>query len=82
MKKEIHPEEYREVVFQDATADVSFVTRSTVPTDKTIKWEDGKEYPLYQLSISSYSHPFYTGSQRLIDTVGRIEKFKKKYGKK
>lgn len=82
MKPDIHPKDYREVVFQDATADISFITRSTVKTEKTIKWEDGKEYPLYQLTISSYSHPFYTGSQRLIDSVGRIEKFKKKYGKK
>jgi len=79
MKKGIHPEEYREVVFQDQSAGKSFKTRSTVPTEQTIKWEDGKEYPLYQLAISSYSHPFFTGDQRLVDTEGRIDKFKKKY---
>lgn len=79
MKDGIHPKNYREVVFQDAGAGVSFVTRSTVDTDKTIVWEDGKEYPLYQLAISKYSHPFYTGEQRLLDTEGRVEKFNKKY---
>ena len=82
MKKEIHPESYREVVFKDVGADVSFVTRSTVETDKTVTWEDGKEYPLYELPISRYSHPFYTGTQRLVDTEGRVERFKKKYAKK
>ena len=81
MKKGIHPENYREVVFEDASAGKSFVTRSTVATDKTTVWEDGKEYPLYQLAISSYSHPFYTGSSRLVDTEGRIDKFRKKYQK-
>jgi large subunit ribosomal protein L31 len=79
MKKGLHPEDYREVVFQDTGAEVSFLTRSTVKTEKTITWEDGKEYPLYPLAISSYSHPFYTGSQRLVDTQGRIDKFRKKY---
>ena len=79
MREGIHPENYRPVVFHDATAGESFITRSTVQTEKTIKWEDGNEYPLYELAISSYSHPFYTGSQRLVDTEGRIEKFKKKY---
>ena len=79
MKKGIHPADYREVVFQDTGAEVSFLTRSTVKTDKTITWEDGKEYPLYAMAISSYSHPFYTGSQRMLDTQGRIDKFKKKY---
>ena len=82
MKKDIHPEDYREVVFEDALAGKRFITRSTVETDKTTTWEDGKEYPLYQLAISSYSHPFYTGSQSLVDTEGRIEKFRKKYAKK
>jgi large subunit ribosomal protein L31 len=81
MRKEIHPENYREVVFTDASSGKSFISRSTVQTDKTTKWEDGKEYPLYQLTISSYSHPFYTGAQRLVDTQGRIDKFNKKYGK-
>ncbi|MCB0325554.1 MAG: type B 50S ribosomal protein L31 [Bdellovibrionales bacterium] len=82
MKKEIHPENYRPVVFEDATAGERFLTRSTVDTEKTITWDDGNEYPLYTLAISSYSHPFYTGSQRLVDTEGRIDKFRKKYAKK
>ncbi len=79
MKKDIHPESYRPVVFRDATAGEAFLTRSTVPTEKTIEWEDGNEYPLYELAISAFSHPFYTGSERLVDTEGRIDKFKKKY---
>ena len=79
MKKDIHPDNYRKVVFQDASSGKSFITRSTVKTDKTVTWEDGQEYPLFSLAISSYSHPFYTGSQRLVDTEGRIDKFKKKY---
>ena len=82
MKKDIHPENYRPVVFHDPIADEKWLVSSTVETDKTIKWEDGNEYPLYSLAISSYSHPFYTGSQRLVDTEGRIDKFRKKYEKK
>jgi large subunit ribosomal protein L31 len=82
MKKDIHPEDYREVVFQDQAADFAFLTRSTVETNKTIKWSDGKEYPLYQMSISSHSHPFFTGKQRLVDTEGRVEKFRRKYQQK
>lgn len=82
MKKDIHPADYREVVFQDLSADITFKSRSTVKTEKTITLEDGKEYPLYQLTISSYSHPFYTGEQRLVDTAGRIDKFKRRYAKK
>ena len=78
MKKDIHPN-YRLVVFQDNSANFSFLTRSTVRTRDTIKWEDGKEYPLYKLDISSASHPFYTGQQRLVDTEGRVERFMKKY---
>lgn len=81
MKKDIHPEDYRQVVFQDTGAGVSFLSRSTVKTDRTVTWEDGKEYPLYQMTISSYSHPFYTGEQRLVDTAGRIDKFKKRYAR-
>ena len=81
MRKEIHPQNYRPVVFEDASSGVAFITRSTVKTEKTKVWEDGKEYPLYSLAISSYSHPFYTGSERLVDTEGRIDKFKKKYEK-
>lgn len=79
MKEGIHPKDYRDVVFQDASSGQTFVTKSTVKTDKTIKWEDGKEYPFYQLAISKYSHPFFTGEQRLVDTEGRVEKFHKKY---
>ncbi|MCB0346350.1 MAG: type B 50S ribosomal protein L31 [Bdellovibrionales bacterium] len=82
MRKEIHPENYRYVVFEDTSAGKRFLTRSTVSTDKTTTWDDGKEYPLYRVAISSYSHPFYTGEQKLVDTEGRIEKFKKKYARK
>lgn len=82
MRKGIHPESYRDVVFEDASAGKRFIVRSTVKTDKTVKWEDGNEYPLYSLAISSYSHPFYTGTQSLVDTEGRIDKFRKKYARK
>ena len=81
MKKGIHPEKYRFVVFKDISCDYAFLTRSTVETKDTIKWEDGNEYPLYKLEISSQSHPFYTGKQNLIDTAGRIDKFMKRYNK-
>lgn len=80
MKKDIHPKEYRYVVFQDKAADYSFLSRSTVKTTETITWEDGKEYPLFSLEISSASHPFFTGKQHFVDTAGRIEKFQRKYG--
>lgn len=80
MKKGIHPK-YRPVVFKDNSADYAFLTRSTVKTDKTIVWEDGNEYPLVTLEISSASHPFYTGTQRLVDTEGRVDKFNKRYGR-
>ena len=79
MKKYIHPENYRYVVFQDLSCDYSFLTRSSVETKDTIKWEDGKEYPLYKLEISDKSHPFFTGKQNLVDSAGRIEKYMKKY---
>ena len=82
MKKGIHPENYRLVVFKDTSCDYSFLTRSTVETSETIKWEDGKQYPLFKIEISNKSHPFFTGKQNLIDTAGRIEKFKTRYGKK
>ncbi len=78
MKKDIHPN-YREVVFHDVGADVKFVTRSTVKTDKTIEYE-GKKYPLVTLEISSASHPFYTGQQKFVDSMGRVDRFTKKYG--
>jgi large subunit ribosomal protein L31 len=79
MKKAIHPE-YREVVFQDISSDFSFLTRSTVQTDDTIQWEDGNEYPLVKVEISSASHPFYTGKQRVLSSGGRVDQFRKRYG--
>ena len=77
MKKGIHPE-YREVVFQDTSINHAFLTRSTIKTDKTIMFE-GKQYPLVQIEISNLSHPFFTGTQRMIDTAGRVEKFNQRY---
>lgn len=82
MQKDIHPSNYRFVVFQDTTADYTFLSRSTINTKDTIVWEDGNEYPLVRLEISDKSHPFFTGKMMFIDTAGRIEKFKKKYAKK
>jgi large subunit ribosomal protein L31 len=79
MKDGFHPE-YREVVFQDIGADFSFLTRSTIHARDTIKWTDGKEYPLVKIEVSSKSHPFYTGKQMILDTAGRVDKFRKKYG--
>lgn len=81
MKKDIHPE-YRPVVFQDASVDFAFLTRSTIATKETIKWEDGNEYPLVRVDVSSQSHPFYTGKQNILDTAGRVDRFRRKYGKK
>jgi len=78
MQKGIHPN-YRAVVFQDAAANFSFLTRSCVQTSETIKWTDGQEYPLYKLEISSASHPFFTGKMKLMDTTGRVQKFQDKY---
>ncbi len=79
MKKGIHPE-YREVVFQDISSDFSFLTRSTIRTKETIKWEDGNEYPLVKVEVSSASHPFYTGQQRVLSSGGRVDRFKQRYG--
>jgi len=79
MKKELHPKEYRYVVFQDVSCDYSFLTKSSIETKDTIKWKDGNEYPLYKLDISNKSHPYFTGQQNLVDTAGRIDKFNKKY---
>ena len=81
MKKDVHPN-YRQVVFVDVSNDYRFLTRSTVKTKETTKWEDGNEYPLYKLDTSSESHPFYTGTQKMVDTAGRVEKFRQKFGKK
>lgn len=82
MKKGIHPEEYRLVVFKDTSNDTTFLTRSTAPTKETIVWEDGNEYPLIKVEISNTSHPFYTGKSVFVDTAGRIDKFNKRYGRK
>lgn len=82
MKKDIHPENYRFVVFKDLSNDYAFLTRSAVDTKDTIKWEDGNEYPLVKLEISHKSHPFYTGKVKLVDTAGRVDKFRTKYNKK
>jgi large subunit ribosomal protein L31 len=82
MKKGIHPESYRLVVFKDMSNGYAFLSRSTAATKETIQWEDGNEYPLVKLEISSTSHPFFTGKNVLVDTAGRIDKFKKKYEKK
>lgn len=78
MKEGIHPE-YRQVVFQDPSADFAFLTRSTMTSDETIKWEDGNEYPLIKVDISSKSHPFYTGKHKIVDSGGRVDKFNRRY---
>ena len=80
MKKGIHPE-YREVLFHDISVDEYFLINSTLKTDKTKEWE-GKEYPYYAVEVSSSSHPFYTGKQKIIDTGGRVQKFEERFGKK
>jgi large subunit ribosomal protein L31 len=80
MKADIHPT-YRDVVFQDVTANFAILTRSTLASKETVKWEDGQEYPLIKVEISSASHPFYTGKQKVVDTGGRVDKFRKRYAK-
>ena len=75
-KKELHPKDYRSVVFMDEAANFSFLTRSTATSSETIKWEDGNEYPLVKIQISSASHPFFTGEEKIIDTEGRVDRFK------
>ena len=80
MKSGIHPK-YNEVVFQDLSSDFASLTRSTIQTKEPVKWEDGNEYPLVKVEISSASHPFYTGKHLLLDSGGRVDKFKKRYGK-
>jgi large subunit ribosomal protein L31 len=80
MKAGIHPE-YKEVVFQDMSSDFAILTRSTMSSKETIKWEDGNEYPLIKVEISSASHPFYTGKHKVLDSGGRVDRFKKRYGK-
>jgi len=81
MKKDIHPAAYRTVIFKDISLDKQWLGKSTANTKETGKWEDGTEYPLIKLEISSESHPFFTGKMKLVDTAGRIDKFKKRYGK-
>lgn len=81
MKTDIHPE-YRFVVFHDVSAGTSFITRSTITTSETTTWEDGNEYPLAKVEISSESHPFFTGQMKIVDTAGRVERFEKRYGRR
>jgi large subunit ribosomal protein L31 len=81
MKKDLHPESYRTVIFRDINANVSWLGRSCSNTRDMDKWEDGNEYPLIKLEISNVSHPFFTGKMQFVDTAGRIDKFNKKFGK-
>ena len=80
-KKDLHPKDYRFVVFSDEAAGYSFLTKSTAKSEETIKWEDGKEYPLVKVQISSASHPFFTGEEKIIDTEGRVDRFKARAAK-
>ncbi len=82
MKTDIHPKNYRLVIFKDASSDAQFLIGSTVETKETAKWTDGKEYPLFTIEISSKSHPFYTGTDKALDVAGRAEKFKARVAKK
>lgn len=81
MKADIHPK-YNDVVFHDISSDFKFLTRSTMTSKEKIKWEDGKEYPVVKVEISSQSHPFFTGKQKVVDTGGRLEKFRRRYAAK
>ena len=81
MKKGLHPENYQFVIFKDMSNGYSFLSRSSANSRETAKWEDGNEYPLIKLEISSMSHPFFTGKNMLVDTAGRIDKFNKRYAK-
>ncbi|WP_114853422.1 type B 50S ribosomal protein L31 [Brachybacterium sp. YJGR34] len=80
MKHGIHPD-YHPVVFRDASAGFSFLTRSTRTSERTVTWEDGREYPVIDIEVSSASHPFYTGRATVLDTAGRVEKFRRRYGR-
>ena len=82
MKKDLHPKNYRLVVFKDMSNDYSFITKSCIDSRETVKWEDGNDYPLIKLEISNTSHPFFTGKNMLVDTAGRIDKFNKRYEKR
>ena len=79
MKQSIHPD-YRPVVFRDASADFSFLTRSTATSERTLTLTDGQEYPVIDVEVSSASHPFYTGQSKVLDTAGRVERFRRRYG--
>jgi large subunit ribosomal protein L31 len=81
MKSDIHPKEYRFVVFKDISNDESFLTKSCCNSKENVTWTDGKEYPLVKMEISAFSHPFFTGKMKFVDTAGRIDKFNKKFGK-
>ncbi|MYV54141.1 type B 50S ribosomal protein L31 [Streptomyces sp. SID3212] len=81
MKPGIHPD-YRPVVFRDKAADFAFLTRSTLTSTRTVEWEDGHTYPVVDVETSSASHPFYTGTARVLDTAGRVERFERRYGRK
>ena len=81
MKRDIHPN-YRPVVFRDPGADFSFITSSTIETSDTVVWEDGNEYPLATVELSSASHPFFTGTMKIVDTAGRVERFERRYGRR
>ena len=83
MKPGVHPE-YKEVVFVDTSCDFRFLTRTTMETKgrEMVKWTDGKEYPLMKIEVSSESHPFYTGKHKIVDTAGRVEKFRQRYARK
>jgi large subunit ribosomal protein L31 len=80
MKKDLHHKDYRVVVFEDLNNGTRILTRSTVATEDTVKWEDGNEYPLVKVHISSSSHPFFTGEERIVDIEGRVDKFKARQG--
>ncbi|MFW5417929.1 type B 50S ribosomal protein L31 [Nocardiopsis sp. CNT-189] len=79
MKKDIHPD-YQPVVFRDKAGDFAFLTRSTATSEERITWEDGRSYPVIDVEVSSASHPFYTGKGRVVDTAGRVERFRRRYG--
>ena len=81
MKTDIHPQNYRLVIFHDNTSETQFLIGSTVETEETGKWEDGNEYPLKRLDVSSASHPFYTGQEKVMDTAGRVDRFKQRVAK-
>ena len=81
MKKNIHPDNYRLCVFKDVSTDYAILTKSCAENNETIKWDDGNDYPLIKMEISSDSHPYYTGKAKMVDTAGRVDKFKNKYKK-